>query len=278
MDLSTDVPDGVGGGVSDGQWGLYLQTFGRTSKSVYDDVCRCGCLNSIVIVASISCSYEVWQGRWTWSNQYLGWQGLYSKGGNSQIIVKICCNSLSTPANTTGFFDWFLFHERRNCNHILCLRSCGRSPSFCTTGPHQNAATSPKRSLWPRKSSKALRMKDHPKIRPGGVSRPTGWLTPCFYRFLGLKFHLETDPMWWIKVQLLFRHWRYFARLCFSPVFLLLDPATLRVRGSLATLPIGHLRPYPLKTRNTVTCDPTSFYCAHHTKLHLVTCDPTHHY
>ena len=50
------------------------------------------------------------------------------------------------------------------------------------------------------------------------------------------------------------------------------------VRGSLATLPIGHLRPYPLKTRNTVTCDPTSFYCAHHTKLHLVTCDPTHHY
>ena len=42
--------------------------------------------------------------------------------------------------------------------------------------------------------------------------------------------------------------------------------------------PIGHLRPYPLKTRNTVTCDPTSFYCAHHTKLHLVTCDPTHHY
>ena len=30
--------------------------------------------------------------------------------------------------------------------------------------------------------------------------------------------------------------------------------------GSLATLPIGHLRPYPLKTRNTVTCDPTSFY------------------
>ena len=52
----------------------------------------------------------------------------------------------------------------------------------------------------------------------------------------------------------------------------------LPVRGSLATLPIGHLRLYPLKTRNTVTCDPTSFYCAHHTKLHLVTCDPTHHY
>ena len=55
-------------------------------------------------------------------------------------------------------------------------------------------------------------------------------------------------------------------------------PSFLEVRGSLATLPIGHLRPYPLKTRNTVTCDPTSFYCAHHTKLHLVTCDPTHHY
>ena len=31
------------------------------------------------------------------------------------------------------------------------------------------------------------------------------------------------------------------------------------VRGSLATLPIGHSRPYPLKTKNTVTCDPTSF-------------------
>lgn len=136
------------------------------------------------------------------SNQYLGWQGLYSNGGNSQIIVNICCNSLSTPANTTGFFDRFLFHEQRNWNHILYLRSCGRSPAFCllnltTTGPRQNAATSPKRSLWPRKSSKALRMKDHPKIRPGGVSRPTGWLAPCFYRFLGLNFHLETDPMWW---------------------------------------------------------------------------------
>ena len=50
------------------------------------------------------------------------------------------------------------------------------------------------------------------------------------------------------------------------------------VRGSLATLPMGHLRPYPLKTKNRVTCDPTSFYCACHTKLHLVTCDPTHHY
>ena len=30
-------------------------------------------------------------------------------------------------------------------------------------------------------------------------------------------------------------------------------------RGSLATLPIGHLRPYPPKTHKTVTCDPTSF-------------------
>ena len=49
-------------------------------------------------------------------------------------------------------------------------------------------------------------------------------------------------------------------------------------RGSLATLPIGHLRPYPLKTPNTVTCDPTSFYCVGHTKLDLVTCDPTHPY
>ena len=142
------------------------------------------------------CLYEVSQGRWTWSNQYLGWQGLYSKE-YSQIMIKICCNSLSMPANTTGFFDWFLFHERRSWNHILYLRRCGRSPAFCTTGPHQSAATSPKRSLWPRKSSKALRMKDHPKIRPGGVSRPTGWLAPCLYRFLGLNFHLETDPMWW---------------------------------------------------------------------------------
>ena len=52
----------------------------------------------------------------------------------------------------------------------------------------------------------------------------------------------------------------------------------LSVRGPLATLPMGHLRPYPLKTKNRVTCDPTSFYCACHTKLHLVTCDPTHHY
>ena len=166
------------------------------------------------------------------------------QGGNSQIIVKICCNSLLTPANTTGFFDWFLFHEQRYWNHILYLRSCGRSPAFCllnltTTGPHQNAATSPKRSLWPRKSSKALRMKDHPKIRPGGVSRPTGWLAPCLYRFLGLNFHLETDPMWWIKVQLLFRHWRYFAWLCFSPVFLLLDPATLRPMWKVCRLPPG---------------------------------------
>lgn len=43
MDLSTDVPDGVGGGVSGG---CICKAFGRTSKSVYDDVCRCGCLNS----------------------------------------------------------------------------------------------------------------------------------------------------------------------------------------------------------------------------------------
>ena len=50
------------------------------------------------------------------------------------------------------------------------------------------------------------------------------------------------------------------------------------LRGSLATLPIGHLRPYPPKPHNTVTCDPTSFYCAGHTKLDLVTCDPTHPY
>ena len=50
------------------------------------------------------------------------------------------------------------------------------------------------------------------------------------------------------------------------------------VRGSLATLPIGHLRPYPPKTHKRVTCDPTSFYCAGHTKLDLVTCDPTHPY
>ena len=50
------------------------------------------------------------------------------------------------------------------------------------------------------------------------------------------------------------------------------------VRGSLATLPIGHLRPYPPKTHKRVTCDPTSFYCAGHAKLDLVTCDPTHRY
>lgn len=51
MDLSTDVPDGVG--VSGVSWGLYLQAFGRTSKSEYHGVCRCRCLNSIVIDASI---------------------------------------------------------------------------------------------------------------------------------------------------------------------------------------------------------------------------------
>ena len=47
-------------------------------------------------------------------------------------------------------------------------------------------------------------------------------------------------------------------------------------QGSLATLPIGHLRPYPLETQKPVTCDPTSFYYLGHAKLDLVTCDPTH--
>ena len=47
-------------------------------------------------------------------------------------------------------------------------------------------------------------------------------------------------------------------------------------QGSLAILPIGHLRPYPLETQKPVTCDPTSFYYLGHAKLDLVTCDPTH--
>ena len=63
---------------------------------------------------------------------------------------------------------------------------------------------------------------------------------------------------------------------CSSCVSLILQSP--KVRGSLATLPIGHLRPYPPKTHKRVTCDPTSFYCAGHTKLDLVTCDPTHPY
>ena len=47
-------------------------------------------------------------------------------------------------------------------------------------------------------------------------------------------------------------------------------------QGSLAILPIGHLRPYPLETQKPVTCDPTSFYYLGHAKLDLVACDPTH--
>ena len=57
---------------------------------------------------------------------------------------------------------------------------------------------------------------------------------------------------------------------------LLRDLGDGTAQGSLAILPIGHLRPYTLETQKPVTCDPTSFYYLGHAKLDLVTCDPTH--
>ena len=101
-----------------------------------------------------------------------------------------------------------------------------------------------------------------------------------FYSICCLKLYLLIVPLLLFPYFLLHSFQAFlvptyfFSRLCQGTT----GPEGQRVRGSLATLPIGHLRPYPPKPHNTVTCDPTSFYCAGHTKLDLVTCDPTHPY